>query len=123
MESVTALLNGLEPVDAINPIRCPTALSGVTVRNGTTVPGGSVVVVAVAVDRDEVLASMVEEAGDGVPVGLCDGIPGSTGSVEEQPDRAPMMMMTAASSDPAGRPARFLRHRSPTRGVRGRMDK
>ncbi len=41
-ESVTALANGSELVGATSPMRLPTALSGATVRNGTTVPGGGV---------------------------------------------------------------------------------
>jgi hypothetical protein len=50
IESVTALLNGSEPVDATSPMRRPMPLSGAMVRNATTVPGGSV-----AVDRGVVV--------------------------------------------------------------------
>ena len=85
IDSVTALLNGSEPVEATNPMRCPVPLPGAGVRNGTTVPGGSVALAAVTVDGDGAVELPAGEVVDGVGAVLPDAVTvdavGSVGAV------------------------------------------
>jgi hypothetical protein len=106
-DSVTAMLNGSEPVDATNPMRVPTALPEAAVRNGTTVPVGVAEPgwVSPEGDRDGWVPEDGNET-DGVPIGVelvvsGPGTPGSCPPLDEQP--ATMRLITTTANQQAHR--------------------